>query len=141
MHVYPRVVFGKGAKVTGGYRSGHKAKDYVPKTDDPRTVFAVERGTVTSLLSGQAPGAEIANFVAVRAADGTVTSYAHVSPSVVVGKAVRVGDKIGKCDQSGTSSGYHVHLVRIPSSSGSEDDVLDGDVQETAVNFKCRGEV
>jgi hypothetical protein len=34
-----------------------------------------------------------------------------------------------------------VHLVRIPNSSGSEDDVLDGDVQETAVNFKCQGEV
>lgn len=141
MHVYPRVVFGKGAKVTDGYRAGHKAKDYVPKTDDTRTVYAVEAGTVSSRLAGQKPGAEIANYVAVRSASGAVTAYAHVNPSVVTGRSVKTGDALGTCDMSGQTSGYHVHLARLPTSDGSEDEVLDGDVQETAVDFTCTGEV
>ena len=46
MHEYQRVVFKSAAKVTDGYSSSHKAKDYVKRDDDPLDVFAVDAGTV-----------------------------------------------------------------------------------------------
>lgn len=139
MHEYGRVVFGLAAKVTDRYTSSHKAKDYVPRTDDTKDVYAVASGTVTDVLRGQSPGDTDSNMVIVRNVDGYLTIYGHVDPSVNGGAAVSMGHKIGICDLSGESTGHHVHLVRMPSGDNTVRGVLDR--QDEGVNFTCKGEV
>jgi murein DD-endopeptidase MepM/ murein hydrolase activator NlpD len=139
MHEYQRVVFGLAAKMTNGYSSSHKARDYVPRSDDTKNVYAVASGTVTDVLRGQRPGADDSNMVIVRNVDGNLTIYGHCDPSVNTGTTVSMGDKVGVCDLSGVSTGHHVHLVRMPSGDNSVRGVLDR--QDDGVNYTCKGEV
>ena len=78
-------------------------------------------------------------MVIVKASDGNVTVYGHVDPSVNKGTSVSMGDKIGRCDLSGDSTGHHVHMVRLPDGDNSVQGVLDR--QDSGVNFKCKGEI
>jgi len=138
MHEYKRVVFGLAAKLTKGFSTSHKARDYVPRTDDKKTVYAVDAGTVADISKGQSPTGTDSNMVIVRSVDSYLTIYGHVDPSVGKGTTVKMGDKIGICDLSGESTGHHVHLVRMPSGKNSVAEVLNR--QDDAVNFKCKGE-
>jgi murein DD-endopeptidase MepM/ murein hydrolase activator NlpD len=53
----------------------------------------------------------LANMVAIKAPDGTVTQYGHMtSTSVQMGQKVKKGDKIGIVGSTGFSSGPHLHF-------------------------------
>jgi murein DD-endopeptidase MepM/ murein hydrolase activator NlpD len=50
-------------------------------------------------------------MVALRHSDGSVSTYCHFSSrSVDVGDSVDAGELIGRCGESGRTSGPHVHL-------------------------------
>ena len=123
MHTYTRPPFSKGGKISRGFSASHRAKDIVPRLDDGNDVLAVEGGTVTDTQSGQSPGDESPNMVIVRGTDGALTVYGHVDPGVFTGTSVTKGDVIGTVDMSGQSTGLHVHLSRLPSGTGTVDDV------------------
>jgi murein DD-endopeptidase MepM/ murein hydrolase activator NlpD len=123
MHNYTRPPFANGGKITRGFSPSHRAKDIVPRTDDPGDVIAVEGGTVSDTQSGQSPGDNSPNMVIVRGSDGALTVYGHVDPSVFSGSSVSKGDVIGTVDMSGQSTGKHVHLSRLPAGDGTVDDV------------------
>jgi murein DD-endopeptidase MepM/ murein hydrolase activator NlpD len=127
-HNYPRPPFRFGGRVTDTYRSGHRARDVAPRNDDDGWVYAVEAGTVTEAVTGRNPGDDNPNLIAVKGTDGAVTIYGHVDPCpdifrAIVGFPVRRGERIGRVDVSGQSSGRHVHLVRMPQGSGTLDDI------------------
>jgi murein DD-endopeptidase MepM/ murein hydrolase activator NlpD len=53
----------------------------------------------------------LANMVAIKAPDGTVTQYGHMTrTSVQMGQQVKKGDKIGIVGSTGFSSGPHLHF-------------------------------
>jgi murein DD-endopeptidase MepM/ murein hydrolase activator NlpD len=78
--------------------------------------FAAPMGTpVRSVLPGEVIQAEFAGAygrqVKVRHADGTVTSYGHMSEfSVNVGDVVAAGTQVGSIGMSGNTTGPHVHF-------------------------------
>jgi len=53
--------------------------------------------------------------VKVRHADGTVTSYSHMSEfDVSVGDHVAAGDKVGAIGVTGNTTGPHLHFEVLP---------------------------
>ncbi|MEV6285556.1 M23 family metallopeptidase [Kribbella sp. NPDC051770] len=78
--------------------------------------FAAPMGTpVRSVLPGEVIQAEFAGAygrqVKVRHADGTVTSYGHMSEFTVnVGDTVGAGTQVGSIGMSGNTTGPHVHF-------------------------------
>ncbi|GAB2553021.1 M23 family metallopeptidase [Kribbella endophytica] len=78
--------------------------------------FAAPMGTpVRSVLPGEVIQAEFAGAygrqVKVRHADGTVTSYGHMSEFTVnVGDVVAAGTQVGSIGMSGNTTGPHVHF-------------------------------
>ncbi|GAA1554177.1 M23 family metallopeptidase [Kribbella lupini] len=78
--------------------------------------FAAPIGTpVRSVLPGEVIQAEFAGAygrqVKVRHADGTVTSYGHMSEFTVnVGDVVAAGTQVGSIGMSGNTTGPHVHF-------------------------------
>ncbi|WP_350280875.1 M23 family metallopeptidase [Kribbella sp. HUAS MG21] len=78
--------------------------------------FAAPMGTpVRSVLAGEVIQAEYAGAygrqVKVRHADGTVTSYGHMSEfDVSVGDSVEAGTMIGRIGMTGNTTGPHVHF-------------------------------
>jgi murein DD-endopeptidase MepM/ murein hydrolase activator NlpD len=123
MHQYPKPPFRNGGRIFKDYSASHRAKDIVPRLDDSGDVLAVEPGVVTDVQSGQSPGDDSPNMVIIRDSEGTLTVYAHVDPSVLTGASVSQGTTIGRVDLSGQSTGLHVHLSRLPSGTGTVDDV------------------
>ncbi len=136
MHTYPHPPFKiGGGHISQEYSARHKAKDITHRDDAPDTVYAIEAGTVTGVVSGHSQGDDDPNLVIVRDAHGAVTVYAHVDPSVSEGDTVLQGIEIGTADLSGASDGIHVHLVRINAAGeGTVDDVLTR--VELAVNYR-----
>ena len=70
---------------------------------------------VRSVLPGEVIQAEFAGAygrqVKVRHADGTVTSYGHMSEFTVnVGDVVAAGTQVGSIGMSGNTTGPHVHF-------------------------------
>jgi murein DD-endopeptidase MepM/ murein hydrolase activator NlpD len=82
--------------------------------------FAAPIGTpVRSVMAGEVIQADFEGAygrqVKVRHADGTVTSYAHMSAfSVSVGDMVQAGDEVGKIGVTGNTTGPHVHFEVLP---------------------------
>ncbi|PFE33514.1 hypothetical protein CN270_12285 [Priestia megaterium] len=91
-------------------------------------VFAVEGGTVVELVrvpdcfSQKISDTEAipvdcltANYIAVRGNDGFYTEYAHVLSrnDLRVGSQVQAGELLGTVDNSGYTSGPHVHFARF----------------------------
>ncbi|ADB35190.1 Peptidase M23 [Kribbella flavida DSM 17836] len=78
--------------------------------------FAAPIGTpIRSVLSGEVIQAEFAGAygrqVKVRHADGTVTSYSHMSSfSVNVGDTVEAGAEVGAIGVTGNTTGPHLHF-------------------------------
>jgi murein DD-endopeptidase MepM/ murein hydrolase activator NlpD len=125
---YVRPPFRFGGRITQDYSRGHRARDISPRNDDNGDVFAIEGGVVTDERMDMESGGEIANVVIIRSPAGFLTVYAHVFSEVFVGQTVRLGQRIGRVDLSGESTGRHVHLVRLTAWGGDHDtlnDVLD----------------
>ncbi|MDO5092021.1 MAG: M23 family metallopeptidase [Propionibacteriaceae bacterium] len=95
---------------TGSWARYHTGQDFSAATGTP--VYAVVSGTVVSGNVGSWAG----NYVAIRAADGSATLYAHLdSTDVQVGDQVSAGQKIGEVGSTGRSSGSHLHFEYYPS--------------------------
>ncbi|HZX07464.1 M23 family metallopeptidase [Kribbella sp.] len=82
--------------------------------------FAAPMGTpVLSVMAGQVIQADWAGAygrqVKVRHADGTVTSYGHMSEfDVSVGDSVQAGSMVGRIGMTGNTTGPHVHFEVLP---------------------------
>jgi murein DD-endopeptidase MepM/ murein hydrolase activator NlpD len=82
--------------------------------------FAAPIGTpIHSVMAGRVIAAQFAGAygrqVQVRHADGTVTSYAHMSAfSVSVGQVVPAGGQVGAIGVTGNTTGPHVHFEVRP---------------------------
>lgn len=82
--------------------------------------FAAPMGTpVRSVMAGEVIQADFEGAygrqVKVRHADGTVTSYSHMSEfDVSVGESVQAGTQVGAIGMTGNTTGPHVHLEVLP---------------------------
>ncbi|WP_427888716.1 M23 family metallopeptidase [Kribbella sp. GL6] len=82
--------------------------------------FAAPMGTpVLSVMAGQVIQADwegaYGRQVKVRHADGTVTSYSHMSEfDVSVGDSVQAGSMVGRIGMTGNTTGPHVHFEVLP---------------------------
>ncbi|MFG1908967.1 M23 family metallopeptidase [Kribbella sp. NPDC048928] len=82
--------------------------------------FAAPMGTpVRSVMAGEVIQASWAGAygrqVKVRHADGTVTSYGHMSEfDVSVGDSVEAGSMVGRIGMTGNTTGPHVHFEVLP---------------------------
>jgi murein DD-endopeptidase MepM/ murein hydrolase activator NlpD len=82
--------------------------------------FAAPMGTpVRSVMAGEVIQADFEGAygrqVKVRHADGTVTSYSHMSEfDVSVGDTVEAGTKVGAIGMTGNTTGPHVHFEVLP---------------------------
>ena len=95
---------------TGSWSRYHTGQDFSASSGTP--VYAVTSGTVVSGNAGSWAG----NYVAIRAADGSSTLYAHMSSTdVKVGQKVTAGQKIGNVGSTGRSFGAHLHFEYYPS--------------------------
>jgi murein DD-endopeptidase MepM/ murein hydrolase activator NlpD len=89
--------------------------------------FAAPIGTpVRSVMAGEVIQADFEGAygrqVKVRHADGTVTSYSHMSAfAVSVGDTVQAGDKVGAIGVTGNTTGPHVHFEVLPGGDGPID--------------------
>lgn len=85
---------------------GHDGVDLRAPTSTP--VYAVQRGTVAFAGTGEAYG----NFVIVDHGLGVTTAYAHCERLLVTGgQEVQAGEQIATADDTGNSSGSHLHLT------------------------------
>jgi murein DD-endopeptidase MepM/ murein hydrolase activator NlpD len=82
--------------------------------------FAAPIGTpIRSVMAGEVIQADFEGAygrqVKVRHADGTVTSYSHMSAfTVSVGDTVAAGDQVGAIGVTGNTTGPHVHFEVLP---------------------------
>ena len=82
--------------------------------------FAAPMGTpVRSVMAGEVIQADwegaYGRQVKVRHADGTVTSYSHMSEfDVSVGDTVQAGTMVGRIGMTGNTTGPHVHFEVLP---------------------------
>ena len=82
--------------------------------------FAAPMGTpVRSVMAGEVIQADFEGAygrqVKVRHADGTVTSYSHMSEfDVSVGDSVEAGTMVGRIGMTGNTTGPHVHFEVLP---------------------------
>ncbi|NEA33983.1 M23 family metallopeptidase [Streptomyces sp. SID13031] len=82
--------------------------------------FAAPIGTpIDSVMAGEVIQADYEGAygrqVKVRHADGTVTSYSHMSAfTVSVGDTVQAGDQVGAIGVTGNTTGPHVHFEVLP---------------------------
>ncbi|WP_343976224.1 MULTISPECIES: M23 family metallopeptidase [Kribbella] len=82
--------------------------------------FAAPLGTpIRSVMAGEVIQADYEGAygrqVKVRHADGTVTSYSHMSEfDVSVGDTVKAGDQVGAIGVTGNTTGPHVHFEVLP---------------------------
>jgi murein DD-endopeptidase MepM/ murein hydrolase activator NlpD len=82
--------------------------------------FAAPIGTpIRSVMAGEVIQADYEGAygrqVKVRHADGTVTSYSHMSEfDVSVGDTVQAGDQVGAIGVTGNTTGPHVHFEVLP---------------------------
>ena len=70
-------------------------------------IIAVKDGTVVKANGGGGYG----NNIMIRLNDGTEVLYAHLlNYNVSIGDSVRMGDKLGEVDSTGSSTGNHLHF-------------------------------
>lgn len=86
--------------------------------------FAAPLGTpIRSVMAGEVIQADYQGAygrqVKVRHADGTVTSYSHMSEfTVSVGDSVQAGSQVGSIGVTGNTTGPHLHFEVLPGGDG-----------------------
>jgi murein DD-endopeptidase MepM/ murein hydrolase activator NlpD len=101
-----------GYRITGGFHDGgglwesgaHTGLDFACGTGTP--VHVVADGVIVSAGYDGAYG----NRIEVRHADGTVTTYSHLSAVVARSGRVRAGQVIGRVGSTGNVTGAHLHV-------------------------------
>lgn len=105
-----------------GIRGGvlHAGADYRPNAGWGAPVYATYAGKVIKTVASRKPGQtnrvnELAayrtgNGAIVQNPDGEKQLYGHVKPAVRTGQQVKRGDLIGHVDNSGRTTGPHVHF-------------------------------
>jgi len=75
-----------------------------------RKVFAIDEGAI--VFSGGSNNGPYGYFIDIKHKNGWTSRYAHLDPSKMppVGKEVKKGEEIGLSDNSGKSTGPHLHL-------------------------------
>lgn len=107
--------FGQGGSL---WSNDHTGVDLAAPSGTP--VSAVAAGTITTAGSAGAYGLR----VEVTHADGTVTSYSHLSRlDVSAGQVVEQGAVVGAVGSTGNSTGPHLHLELKPPGGGPIDPV------------------
>jgi murein DD-endopeptidase MepM/ murein hydrolase activator NlpD len=95
--------------LTQTFHPGHDGIDIGVPLGTP--VLAAADGVVT--FAGEESG--YGTHLEVRHADGTITTYSHLSKiDVVVGQAVRAGQQIAESGNTGHSTGPHLHFEVHP---------------------------
>lgn len=107
-----------GYRYFGGYRSFHAGLD-IATGGELRDVHAMYAGVVERTVTNRKPGnrksdsyapQRTPNYVAIRNPDGELQFYGHCLASVKKGDRVKEGQKIGRVDLSGVTTGAHCHL-------------------------------
>ena len=96
---------------------GHNGLDFRTRfLDSPlgrREIFAVDDGVVTTVVVAKYGG--YGTYVQIEHADGGVTLYGHqYRPLVTKGQRVSAGTVIGITDNTGNSTGPHLHFGYRP---------------------------
>jgi hypothetical protein len=91
----------------------HRALDILAPTGTP--IHAIDDGVVTRVVT--VDQGDAGRWVAVKHASGLTSRYLHLSrTSVLLGQAVRRGDLVGLCGETGDAAVPHLHLdLRVPS--------------------------
>lgn len=94
-----------------GEKDEHKGLDFNTKNRKyGESVQATESGVVVGIKTGQKKGDDQANSVTIQYSCGKRGgAYAHVKASVKKNTKVNQGDIIGNIDDSGLTTGPHVH--------------------------------
>lgn len=93
-------------------------------------MYAAKEGVVQDVVDGYAVGDRSTlngNYVRVHYDDGTVGVYLHLkSAAVREGDSVDAGDLLGESNDTGRSSGPHLHYTQFDdlSRSGTQDPAL-----------------
>lgn len=89
---------------------GHEGVDIRANTGDP--LYAVADGNV-SQKHDSATGSNYGRYIRIAHVDGYETTYAHCQSlePLAVGAVVRGGQLIARADNTGNSSGSHLHLT------------------------------
>lgn len=112
------------SQAPGGPLTTHNAPDSEFAVDfsmpEHTPVVAARDGTVIAIESGNLFGGQdrtlltMANYVRIVHEDGTIATYAHLSPGgvkVAPGQRVRAGATIGASGATGYASGPHLHFA------------------------------
>lgn len=96
---------------------GHNGIDFRTKFKDTpqgkREIYAVDDGTVLRVVIAKNGG--YGTYVSIKHDDGSITLYGHqYVPKVKTGQRVQAGDVIGISDNTGDSTGPHLHLSYKP---------------------------
>jgi len=96
---------------------GHNGLDFRTKFNDTpqgkREIYAVDDGTILKVVIVKTGG--YGTYVSILHDDGSITLYGHqYIPKVQTGQRVLAGDVIGISDNTGDSSGPHLHLSYKP---------------------------
>ena len=106
-----------------GYQEFHNGIDYAVPTGTG--VYAALNGSVAEMVNAYAvdggKGTLRGNFVRVNYKDGTQGVYLHLkSVSVSVGDPVSVGQKLGTSNNTGKTTGAHLHYSLWKHQSGGQ---------------------
>jgi len=110
--------FGDNPKMYARYGlKGHNGLDFRTKFNDTplgkREIYAVDDGEITKVVRAQKNG--YGTYVLQRLKDGSQVLYGHqYVPKVKVCDHVKAGDVIGISDNTGDSTGPHLHLSYKP---------------------------
>ncbi|HEX7117753.1 MAG TPA: peptidoglycan DD-metalloendopeptidase family protein [Longimicrobiales bacterium] len=104
--------YGERVHPTKGTTRMHWGTDLAAPTGT--TVLAVADGRIERIRN-QGDGVGYGLYMIVRHTDGSASLYAHLeSTTAVVGQEVQRGDPIAVSDNTGDTSGPHLHLEYVP---------------------------